>query len=133
MLAAKIEDVQRLPPRKELRRVRGIISATLRPKGPWPKKKPQTAAERKGYGYENSVTRYFRRLIHEEEIVGALFIGQWILFSDLKGTNWAQPDIYVVMEKSILLVECKLTQSDEATPQLLSLYLLLEVFIEFVD
>jgi len=123
LLATRVEDTRRLPIRKELRRVNGIISATLRPKGPWPKRKPQTAAERKGYGYENTVTRHFRRLLHEEEIVGALFVGQWILFSDSKGTNWAQPDLYLVMEKSILLVECKLTQSDEAVPQLLSLYL----------
>ena len=43
--------------------------------------------------------------------------------------NWAQPDHYIITDERILLMECKLTQTDSATPQLLSLYLPLLRFI----
>ncbi len=45
------------------------------------------------------------------------------MFSDQNGIGWAKPDIYLLMEDKILLIECKLTQTETAIPQMLCLYL----------
>lgn len=63
------------------------------------------------------------QMVNVGELEGELVLKQWILFADSNGIGWAQPDAYLVMKERILLVECKLTQSDEATPQMISLYL----------
>ena len=110
-------------PKRETRRIRGLSWAELRPTGPFTRPKPRRACEKRGIAYEKVVARELRRQQESGSLSGELFISQWILFADSKGTGWAQTDIYIIMEKIILLIECKLTQTDSATPQLLSLYL----------
>ncbi|KKM17739.1 hypothetical protein LCGC14_1672780, partial [marine sediment metagenome] len=76
-----------------------------------------------GIAYEKVVGRELKRLVRNGDLDGELILGQWILFCDINGVGWAQPDAYVLMEDKIILFEAKLTQSDSAVPQLLSLYL----------
>lgn len=121
LLATAVESVAR--PRNEVRRIRGLKWAELRDDGPFSKQKPKRRAHKAGIAYEKKVGRWLGRMIREGELEGELRLSQWILFADENGIGWAQPDAYILMEKGILLMECKLTQSDVATPQLLSLYL----------
>lgn len=53
---------------------------------------------------------------------GEFHAGQWISFSDANGRGLAQPDIFIVFPKLILLIEVKLTQVPAAERQLHSLY-----------
>ncbi len=121
LLATAVESMTR--PRNEVRRIRGLKWAELRDDGPFPKQKPKRRAHKAGIAYEKKVGRWLSRMIREGELEGELRLSQWLLFADENGIGWAQPDAYILMEKGILLMECKLTQSDVATPQLLSLYL----------
>lgn len=121
LLTAPVESVAR--PRNEVRRIRSLKWAELRDDGPFPKQKPKQRAHKAGLAYEKKVGRWLNRMIHNGELEGELRLSQWLLFADENGIGWAQPDAYILMEKGILLMECKLTQSDVATPQLLSLYL----------
>lgn len=121
LLATAVESVPR--PRNEVRRIRGLKWAELRDDGPFSKQKPKRRAHKAGLAYEKKVGRWLNRMIRDGELQGELRLSQWLLFADENGIGWAQPDAYILMEKGILLMECKLTQSDVATPQLLSLYL----------
>ncbi len=106
-----------------IRRVRGLNWAELRDEAPFRKKKPRKTSIKKGLAFEKVVGRELKRLVGDELLDGELFLGQWILFNDKFGVGWAQPDAYILMEERIFLFEVKLTQSDSAVPQLLSLYL----------
>ncbi len=110
-------------PKNEVRRIRGLRWAELRDTGPFPYQKPRKRAQKDGLAYEKKVGRTLKRMLRDEQLEGELRLSQWILFVDDNGTGWAQPDAYILMPDRILLIECKLTQSDVATPQLLSLYL----------
>ena len=121
LLTAQVESVAR--PKNEVRRIRGLKWAELRADGPFPKQKPKQRAHKAGMAYEKKVGRHLKRMVQDDQLSGELRLNQWLLFADDNGIGWAQPDAYILMEKRILLIECKLTQSDVATPQLLSLYL----------
>lgn len=121
LLSTAVNSVAR--PTNEVRRIRGLKWAELRTDGPFSKQKPRRRAHKAGLAYEKKVSRALKRMVGAEKLTGELFIGQWILFADENGVGWAQPDIYLLMPNRILLMECKLTQSDVATPQLISLYL----------
>lgn len=47
---------------------------------------------------------------------------QWVQFSDEQGVSFAQPDAWIECKDMVLLFECKLTQSDGAEMQAMSLY-----------
>ena len=121
LLTTAVDSVAR--PTNEVRKIRGLKWAELREEGPFAKQKPRRRAHKAGLAYEKKVGRALKRMLRAEELEGDLYLGQWVLFADDNGTGWAQPDAYIVRSDGILLIECKLTQSDVATPQLLSLYL----------
>ena len=107
----------------QVRRIRGLKWAELRQEAPFRKSRPRRATLKRGLAYEKVVGRELKRQIGDGGLNGELFLNQWILFADQFGIGWAQPDAYILMESRILLLEAKLTQTDSATPQLLSLYL----------
>ncbi len=106
-----------------VRRIRGLKWAELREEAPFKASRPRKAALKRGLAYEKVVGRELKRQVKAGELEGELRLGQWILFADSNGPGWAQPDAFILMENRILLLEAKLTQTDSATPQLLSLYL----------
>lgn len=109
--------------KEDVRRIRGLKWAELRPESPWPYQRPRRSAVKRGRAYERKTGRVLRRMIKDGELSGVLHLGQWFLFSDQNGTGWAQADAYLVMKDKILLMECKLTQNDTAVAQMISLYL----------
>ena len=105
-------------------RIRGLKWAELRDSGPFDKcGPPRKKSFRKGLAYEKAVGKHVARMVSAKELSGELFLEQWFIYCDQSGVNWAKTDIYLIMKDFILLMECKLTQTDSATPQLLSLYL----------
>lgn len=48
--------------------------------------------------------------------------GRWLSFYDANGKGYAQPDFYARVANSIIIIEAKLKQHDEADVQLLNLY-----------
>ena len=121
LLTVAVESASR--PQREPRKIHGLKWAELRSDGPFSKQRPKRRAHKAGLAYERKVGRKLKRMLRDGELDGELNLNQWILFADANGVGWAQPDAFVLMQDKILLLESKLTQSDTATPQLLSLYL----------
>lgn len=123
LLNSPIHSVSVMPPRKDHRQVDTIRWVELREIGPFGKTRSKRTCVKRGHTYERKVGRELRdQLLTGELESGELHANQWLLFSDSQGINWAQPDYYIVYPKVVLLIEAKLTQTDTATPQLLSLY-----------
>lgn len=55
-------------------------------------------------------------------IPGEVFLGQWIEYQDINGLGYAQPDIYILQDDRILLLEAKLTQTQNGWDQMEELY-----------
>lgn len=104
------------------RRVRGLRWAQLQAKSPFPKTRLRSSSMKKGLAFEKNVGRHLLRMVDRGELAGSLRLGQWIVFSDDFGVSHAQPDIYLLTTKLVLLMECKLTQSDAAEDQMRLLY-----------
>lgn len=104
------------------RRIEGLVWVQLTDEGPIVSRKaPRKASVKRGRSYERKVARALKR--EHDKFEGELFIGQWLLFKDRHGYGKAQPDVYIVRSDLVVLIECKLTQTENAIPQLLSLYL----------
>jgi len=104
------------------RRIEGLVWVQLTDEGPIiSRKAPRKASVKRGRGYERKVARYLKR--EHDKFGGELFVGQWLLFKDHHGYGKAQPDAYILRPELVVLIECKLTQADDAVPQLLNLYL----------
>ena len=70
----------------------------------------------RGLTYEGKVCReLLRRFL-------AVRVGQWIQYADAIREGYAQPDCYVVLEKSVLVFEIKLTQCLAGELQIVELY-----------
>lgn len=48
--------------------------------------------------------------------------GQWFRFRDVNGWGYCQPDCILVRENAVLVLECKLTDTEQARRQLSRLY-----------
>ena len=104
------------------RRIEGLVWVQLTDEGPIiSRKAPRKASVKRGRGYERKVARYLKR--EKDKYEGELFVGQWLLFKDKHGYGKAQPDAYILRPDLVVLIECKLTQTDDVVPQLLQLYL----------
>ena len=109
-------------PTTRQRKVRGLRWAQLQKNSPFAPTKPRASALRRGLAFEKNVGRHLLRLMDSGELVGDLRLGQWIVFSDDFGVSHAQPDAYLLTTHLVLLMECKLTQSDAAEDQMRLLY-----------
>lgn len=76
----------------------------------------------KGIKYENHVGRALRRWHERGELYGEVILGQWFSFQDANGHGYCQPDILIVTEDLVFILECKLTFTEWAWPQLRELY-----------
>ncbi len=114
--------MSRAPSGSNYRKVEKLDWVQLTDQGPFKKQKaPRKASVKRGLSYERKVGRTIKR--RNGELGGDLYIGQWLLFKDKHGHGKAQPDIYIVLPKLVVILECKLTQTDSVVPQLLQLYL----------
>lgn len=111
-----------MPHASSYRRIQQLDWVELTDYGPIKNpKQPRKASVKRGLAYEKKVGRSIKR--RNGELGGDLYIGQWLLFKDKNGHGKAQPDIYIVYPELIVIIECKLTQTDSVVPQLLQLYL----------
>lgn len=103
------------------RRVKNLAWAFLSPK-PLFQPKRLRGARARGLAYERKVGRHLEQLLAQGQLHGRLFSGQWLYFEDDGGPGHAQPDHFIVRPDSVLLLECKLTQTDLAWEQVEGLY-----------
>lgn len=114
---------------RKSRRIKSLLWAELRPEGPFPKSRPRKSGFKAGIAYEKKVGRYLKSQLAKGKLQGELVSFQWILFSDQNGRGWAQTDFFLLPRADappttpILLIEAKLTQTESAIAQLISLYL----------
>lgn len=117
---------------KTTRRVKNLQWAELREYSPFnrggKKRKVKNSSFQRGLAYERVVGRHLKSEIQAGHLGGTLVLSQWILFLDKNGYGWAQIDAFILpppdsQDVPILLIEAKLTQTDSATAQLISLYL----------
>lgn len=66
--------------------------------------------------------RKLQARINKGLLDGELKSGQWYRYEDLNGYGCCQTDHELHLEDYIILLECKLTQSDIAFPQMVKLY-----------
>lgn len=86
-------------------------------------KKPRLrGAQAKGMTYERHVYRTLKRWYERGELPGELLYSQWFSFTDANGHGFCQTDILIVTSSFIFILECKLTCTDWAWPQLRELY-----------
>lgn len=102
----------------KIRKVRGLVSVEMIPppgnrRGGTNDFAPSSAA---GLRYE----RHFGMYLGAKNIPYSH--GQWLKFSDLKGTNYAQPDYISELEDRVYIWENKLTQKAEGELKLEKLY-----------
>jgi len=76
-----------------------------------PRRRPR-GSKGAGLRYERLVAGHFRGALH----------GQWYKFIDAYGMGYCQPDLVLIMESSILVFECKLSDTPAAEAQLEDLY-----------
>lgn len=91
--------------------IRGLHYAApcLRPE--FIKKSRPKGAKAKGLAYERAVGT----------AVGGN-CGQWFHYIDAQGPGWCQTDVLLVSAKRVVVLECKLTDTEDAVEQLLHLY-----------
>lgn len=66
--------------------------------------------------------RKLTRWAEAGDLHGELLLGQWFSFSDDNGPGFCQPDILLITPALIFILECKLSYTDWAWPQLRQLY-----------
>lgn len=96
----------------------GLKSVVLTAESPWKKEPKLKGACAKGKTYERTIFRRLKEIFKSDEI----HYGQWFRFEDSSGWHYAQPDIYLISENKIFLLEIKRTQTDTAAYQLAGLY-----------
>lgn len=95
------------------RAIAGLRFAERCEKPPFiPQSKPRKGAKRYGKSYEAAVAK---------RTGGTL--GQWWHFLDANGEGWCQTDVLLVLSREAIVIECKLTEVDDARKQLGRLYL----------
>jgi hypothetical protein len=68
------------------------------------------------------VGRALLRWKEKGELHGEIILGQWFSFQDENGHGYCQPDILIVTSTLVFILECKLTFTLWAWPQLRELY-----------
>ena len=93
------------------RHVQGLRWA-IRAECPWPKSRPR-GTKALGLAYERAAARALPRAEHNP----------WFKFEDRHGIGYCSPDLLFIRDKAALLLECKLTDWEEAWEQLQRLYI----------
>lgn len=73
--------------------------------------------------YERTIGRRLKQQIRDGELYAELISGQWFQFKDANGFGFCQTDHLLVTPTGIIILECKLTQTEKAWVQLDNLYL----------
>jgi hypothetical protein len=81
-----------------------------------PKPRRRLGAKGKGITFEKKVGKVLRMLFPQ------VHSGVWFEYADAKRVGVCQIDHYVVLRDKILLVECKLSEKEEAWVQMKDLY-----------
>lgn len=74
-----------------------------------------------GRRYEKAVVKHIKswaKVYQDCKIVP----GQWLEFQDAIGHGYAQPDILLIYPDRIVVLECKLSQTESARGQVMGLY-----------
>lgn len=72
--------------------------------------------------YERHVARALRNFKDRGELHGEIKQSQWFSFEDKNGHGYCQTDILIITRELVFILECKLTYTDWAWPQLRGLY-----------
>ena len=96
-----------------VRLVRDIKWAKQLEKAPFPKSRPKDAAKAAGLRYERLVAKALHRATHNP----------WFQFEDINGISVCSPDLLYDSGDKILIIECKLTATQDAWAQLGGLYI----------
>lgn len=79
---------------------------------PWPKRRRYRGTKKLGISYEKLVAKETKG-VHN----------QWFRFIDANGQGYCCPDVLLDLPEGLFVLECKLSDRDEAKTQLTDLYL----------
>lgn len=92
------------------REIEGLRSVKLSA-SPWPKSRPR-GVKAKGLRYERALAKVIPSAKH----------GLWFNFVDRNGPGFCSPDFIIEGHSFVAVLECKLTDTDEARKQIRALY-----------
>lgn len=109
--------------------VKGLLEAALSPTSPHATVR-LFGSQAKGKAYERRLGKELeRRLAKGLWDEAELIKGPWIKFRDQNGPGYAQPDFLILSPALLCIIDAKLTHTEIARRQLLSLYLPLCSFL----
>ena len=76
-----------------------------------------TGSRAQGKAYERKIAKML-----SAKLPGKVFYNRWIKYIDSSGIRFCQPDIWIELPNSLLLLEIKLTQTSRADGQMRELY-----------
>lgn len=82
------------------------------------RKTKRSAARAEGHRLEKRVCNAVRQGF----LTGEVHCGQWIEYQDINGLGYAQPDIFIVQDEVLHLLEVKRTQTTAGWEQMEDLY-----------
>lgn len=88
-----------------------------------PQKERLKGRRAKGMTYERGVKKHLDRILPKLFSSFLTYSGAWIHFIDKTGHGYAQPDFIIELPTSVIIIEIKLTQTDNAERQTKLLYL----------
>ena len=86
------------------------------------RKTKRKASRSAGLAFEKKVCRAIQNATQKGFLSGEAYCGQWIEYQDVNGLGYAQPDVFLLREDEILLLEIKLTQTMNGWSQMEDLY-----------
>lgn len=107
---------------KPVRRISGLISASIAPDQSWAKARNVRGTAARGLAYERRVLKYLARQQIADGWPCQVIPQPWIRFTDAGGDGLCQSDAILVYADYALVVEIKLRQNDRAKQQLEWLY-----------
>lgn len=76
-----------------------------------------TGSRAQGKAYERKIAKLLKA-----KLGASVFYNRWIKYIDQSGIRFCQPDLWVELPNTLLLLECKLTQTSRADGQMRELY-----------
>lgn len=104
------------------RKILGLKRVGLATRNPFPGPRKLTGSKAQGIAFQNKFGRYLAGQVDAKRLQGKVYQDLWLMFEDKNGTGYAQPDIFILEEKRIVIFECKLSQNSQAWVQLDRLY-----------
>lgn len=104
----------------QVREIEGLREVRWAENPPWPPNAGRSPSQKAGLSFERAFGQHLQQLRRPPD--SDLLAGPWIEFWDRNGHGFAQPDFLLASPRTVVILECKLTENRRAWVQLFKLY-----------